>query len=117
MTTRIAIPVFEQDIAPRFGFARRFLVLELEGRRIVGQTDLRFDEPGCRRRLARLARRGVSRLVCGGFNRRFLPFTRGLGIEVSWGHTGAVEDLVAQLREAPQGGVVGPPEPKEGEPL
>ncbi|MFH2009487.1 MAG: hypothetical protein ABI333_23040 [bacterium] len=94
---RIAIPVFETDVAPRFCFARRFLIADVEDDEVQSRSYVEMGEPGWRFRLTLLNRQGVSHLLCGGFNRTYAPFALGLGILVSWGHFGAVEQLLEQF--------------------
>ena len=94
---RIAIPVFETDVAPRFCFARRFLIADVEDDEVVSRSYIDMGETGWRSRLTLLARQGVSHLLCGGFNRTYMQFTQGLGILVSWGLVGAVEQVLERF--------------------
>lgn len=105
MNRRIAIPVFETDVAPRFCFARRFLIAELSKDEVVSRSFVDLGEPGWRPRLALLRRQGVTHVLCGGLNRMYLPSIEGLGIHVSWGHIGEAERLLQRFCT----GELGPP--------
>ncbi len=82
---RIAVPLFGKDISPRFRYADRFLLVAPG---IAGGAMGRFIEPGCAsvtQRLVFLGSLGVTQILCCGFDKRFLPFAKRLGIRVSWG--------------------------------
>ncbi len=94
MTTRLAIPLFGDEVAPRFCVADELLLADvvegaIDSRRRVSVAGVAW--PG---RLRRLADRGVTVLLCGGFNRGFMPLALRLGIEVRWGLAGRVDQLM-----------------------
>jgi predicted Fe-Mo cluster-binding NifX family protein len=93
----VAIPLFTDEVAPRFCFARWILLAELADGAVTQRKKLDVQGFGWLRRLSLLSERQVKMLVCGGFNRRYLPFTEALGIFVSWGHTGPVESVIERL--------------------
>ena len=94
---RIAIPTFGNDVSPRFCFAPDVLVVELEGRREVLRTTVPLGEATCPDRLRVLASRGVTLLVCGGFNSAFLADAERAGVHVVWGVNGSVDDAVSAV--------------------
>jgi len=91
----LAIPLFGDDVAPRFCAADEFLVVPLE--RDGPGTARRTSVAGASwtERLSRLRAMGVTVLLCGGFNRQFLPLARGVGLRVESGLAGAAADLAA----------------------
>jgi hypothetical protein len=91
---RVAIPLFGTEVAPRFRFAGRMLLADVEDGVLVAQRILPVAELGWRARLSMLTRERVTLLVCGGFHRRYLPYLQGQGIRVSWGHTGPTGPLL-----------------------
>lgn len=97
MNERVAIPLFGSEIAPRFGFAQRFLLADLEEGCVRDRLEIDVSRLGWHRRLVLLEEQGVTLLLVGGFNRRFLPYAESLGVSVSWGHTGPVDALLEQL--------------------
>ena len=94
---RVAIPLFNDEVAPRFCFARRMLVAEVVDGATTQREQIDVADFGWRGRLALLSQRQVTVLLCGGFNRRYLHIAEALGIFVSWGHTGPVEPLLDKL--------------------
>jgi predicted Fe-Mo cluster-binding NifX family protein len=94
---RLAIPVLGEEIAPRFCFAQRLLLVDLEGGQETGRTVLDVGSLEGNDRLRLLAERHVTFLCCSGINKLYLPFSQGLGICVSWGHNGSVEEILARL--------------------
>lgn len=91
---RVAIPLFEGNVAPRFGFADRMLVATIEDGKVVDSETHRFTPGGWHRRISRLVEDGVSVLLCGGFNCRFVPLAEDLGLEVIAGLSGSAAALV-----------------------
>jgi hypothetical protein len=102
---RAAIPIFGDEISPRFCFAEQVLLLDFEHRRETSRTVLRLGQRCNPDRLRLLAERGVTLLVCGGFDRDFLPAAHALDLHVIWGLTGAFEDAV---RDVVSGKLAGP---------
>lgn len=101
---RFAIPLFGRQVAPRFCSAEELLVVDrIDGREASRKVYPLYGE-GLPERLALVARMGVERLYCGGFNGRFLPLADGLGLQVRWGVVGLAEDAVREVlagREPP----------------
>jgi len=94
---RVAIPIFGEEISPRFCFAEDVLLLDVEDRREVSRKVLRLGQICNPDRLRLLEARGVGVLVCGGFDRDFLPTAHDLGVHVVWGVTGTVETAVRDV--------------------
>jgi predicted Fe-Mo cluster-binding NifX family protein len=97
VATRIGIPLFGSEVSPRFCFAETILVVEVEqgkeGRRFV--TSL--GDPWLPGRVAELAAMGVRTLLCGGFNRAYLPTADRLGIQIITGVSGDAEGVLASF--------------------
>jgi len=94
---RVAIPTFGVEVSPRFCCAREALIVEVVGGRETARATVALGETCNPDRLHLLQGRGVSLLVCGGFNRRFLPEAEHAGIHVIWGVMGPVEEAVLEL--------------------
>jgi len=93
----VGVPLFGENVAPRFCSASEALLIELSGdcdRRVTRVPLVGCD---CKRRLNALRGLGVDVLLCGGFNRRFLPLATGLELEVYWGLEGDAVFLVERL--------------------
>jgi len=87
----IAVPVLGDDVAPRFGVADSFLIAEIEGRRIVQVDRVEAVLRGFVSRLGALRDLEVELLLCGGFNRAFLPLAEEFGIRVVTGVAGEAQ--------------------------
>ncbi|MBW2459415.1 MAG: NifB/NifX family molybdenum-iron cluster-binding protein [Deltaproteobacteria bacterium] len=107
-TTRLAIPLFGDVVAPRFGFADEFLVAEVQDGSVVSTERLTMDGAAWPERLAKLAASGVGLLLCGGFNRRFWPVADSHGIRVVWGLAGRADQLIDAFCRDGLHGVQGP---------
>ncbi len=94
---RVAIPLYGNEVAPRFCFARHMLLAEVAEDEVASRRTMDVSDSGWRARLAMLNDERVSLLLCGGFNRRYLTLAEGFGIFVSWGHAGPADPLLAQL--------------------
>ena len=96
----LAIPLHGSDVAPRFCSAEEFIVVEINEGRVSLTHRLKLSEAGWAARLERLSKYGVRVLLCGGFNRDFLPKAKGLGIQVIFGLAGDANSLIeAFLRD------------------
>jgi hypothetical protein len=93
----VAIATFGAEVSPRFCFARHVLVADLDAAGDEG-TLVPLGPPGYPARLRLLADRGVGLLICGGFQRSFLPVAEGVGIQVVWGIAGPVAAALAGAR-------------------
>lgn len=94
----VAIPLFGQEVAPRFCFAPEVLIIGFEAGEEVSRERVSMVELPWPERMRILARRGVGVLLCGGFNRHLLPTARGLGIRVIWGLRGDAESVLKLFR-------------------
>ena len=94
---RVAIPTFGVQASPRFCCAREALIVDVEDRRETARATVALGETCNPDRLHFLEGRGVSLLLCGGFDRQFLPEAERAGIHVFWGLMGPVEDVVQKL--------------------
>jgi predicted Fe-Mo cluster-binding NifX family protein len=89
----VAVPLFGQDVAPRFSFADQFLIAEVGDQRSVVER-LMVLTGSCPSRLMALSRQGVDVLLCSGFNRRFVPLATSVGIRVIYGLGGDARAMV-----------------------
>ena len=90
----LAVPLHGDDVAPRFCSADQFLISELNGGSADRLRRLTISESTWSQCLERLSGAGVRVLLCGGFNRSFLPLAEGLGIRVISGLVGEAEQLI-----------------------
>ncbi len=90
----LGVPLHGADVAPRFCSADQFMIAELDGDQICRVRRLSIPEETWSERLKLLSAAGVRVLLCGGFNRSFLPVAEGLGIRVIAGLAGEAERLI-----------------------
>ena len=90
----LGVPLHGDDVAPRFCSADCFMIAELDGDRGRRVRRLSIPEEAWSERLERLSAAGVSVLLCGGFNRSFLPLAERFGIRVISGLAGEAERLI-----------------------
>jgi predicted Fe-Mo cluster-binding NifX family protein len=90
----LGVPLHGADVAPRFCSADQFMIAELDGDQILGVRRLTIPEESWAARLKILSAAGVRVLLCGGFNRSFLPVAEGLGIRVITGLAGEAGQLI-----------------------
>ena len=94
---RAAIAMFGREVSPRFCCAREALIVDVEDGRETSRSTIALGETCNPDRLRLLQAMGVHILVCGGFNRRFMPEAERAGIHVFWGVNGSVDDAVRSL--------------------
>jgi predicted Fe-Mo cluster-binding NifX family protein len=91
---RIAIPLFGQDVSPRFGCCRQFMIADVE------QNQLKHTEVIDTTYLAPwqlpefLTEQRVSRVICGGIHRQFQSQIENRNIEVIWGVIGPAQEAL-----------------------
>ena len=96
----LAIPLHGDEVAPRFCSSSEFMIAQLRERTVHRVSRMLIADDAWPRRLERLAAAGVTTLLCGGFNRSYLPMAEELGIRVITGLTGQAEEIVeAFLRD------------------
>jgi predicted Fe-Mo cluster-binding NifX family protein len=88
---KIAIPIYENRISPRFDFSPEIWIVEVERGEIVGQEKLSTANLNLPQRLEQITSNGVDKLICGGID----PFSQnqlgGRGIDV-------VQDVIGDAK-------------------
>jgi len=93
----VAVPLFGEDVAPRFCYASEVLVARVESGQVCSRRRLAMDGLPWPERIRVLAGLHVELILAGGFDRRVLPMAAGCGIEVLWGLTGDAEQILDAL--------------------
>ena len=65
---KIAIPIFENRISPRFDFSPEMWVIEVERGKVVGQEKFSTANLNLPQRLERITSNGVDKVICGGID-------------------------------------------------
>ncbi len=92
---RVAIPLYQNRVAPRFGFASEFLLVELKSKQEVDRQTLRLEVENPERVAEHLAHEGVDLVLSGGMNMDYQREFRLRNIGVIWGVIGEAEDVLA----------------------
>jgi predicted Fe-Mo cluster-binding NifX family protein len=79
---KIAIPVFENRISPRFDCAPGFKLYEIEGDKITGIRELSCEGWNDNERVSQLKDLKVDTLICGGLPNYLLSILMSSGIKV-----------------------------------
>jgi predicted Fe-Mo cluster-binding NifX family protein len=93
---KIAIPIFENRISPRFDFSPEMWVIEVERGKVVGQEKFSTANLNLPQRLEQISSNGVDKLICGGIDGLSRDQLGSRGIDVVQDITGDA-DIVFDL--------------------
>ncbi len=84
---RVAVPLFGDQVAPRFGFADRFLIADIEKGEVVGESKYEANSPRDSKRraerlLVELRILEVKVILYGGFDQHCVPLAASKGIHM-----------------------------------
>ena len=65
---KVAIPIFENRISPRFDFSPEMWVIEVEGGKVVKQEKFSTTNLNLAQRLEQITSNGVDKVICGGID-------------------------------------------------
>jgi predicted Fe-Mo cluster-binding NifX family protein len=65
---KIAIPIFENRISPRFDFSPEMWIIEVERGEVVSQEKLPTANLNLPKRLEQITSNGVDKVICGGID-------------------------------------------------
>jgi predicted Fe-Mo cluster-binding NifX family protein len=88
---KIAIPIFENRISPRFDFSPEMWVVEIEKGKVVGQEKFFTANLNLPQRLEQITSNGVDKVICGGIDRLSRDQLGSRGIDVVQDVIGDVE--------------------------
>ena len=91
---KVAIPLFDSRVSPRFDFAPMLLIAVIENGKVIDRKEYSLKNLHQIRRTAMLCELGIKVLICGGvsgFSKRLLV---GNGIEVIPMVQGEVEEVI-----------------------
>lgn len=92
---KIAIPVFENRISPRFDFAPGFGLYDIEGERITGSREISCEGWSDSDRVSKLRGFGIDILICGGLPGYLQSILTSSGIKVIPWVAGDVNDVLS----------------------
>ncbi len=104
---KIAIPVFENRISPRFDCAPGFRFYETDGDRITGIREISCQSWNDNERIAQLKALGVDTMICGGLPNYLLGILTNRGLKIiPWVAGDAGEALTLFLQGQLNAGMV-----------
>ena len=94
---RVAVPLFGDEVSPRFGYSTELLVATVgeDGIRTEEVRDIAGHAPW--QVIEDLSSSGVAKVICGGVQRRLQSEMESRGIEVIWGVIGPAADALVAL--------------------
>ena len=91
---KVAIPVFQSKISPRFDSTQNFVLLDIEENEVKERKDLPTRGWTLAAKLRQMVALGVDTLICGGIDLESMQQLNFSGIKVYSWITGDVEDVV-----------------------
>ena len=91
---KVAIPIFNSRVSPRFDFAQKVLIAMIESGKVVGRHEYSLTTLNPIRRSSLLIEQGVNVLICGGISEFSARLLMGNGIEVIPMVIGEVEEVL-----------------------
>ena len=88
---KIAIPIFENRISPRFDFSPEMWLIEVKGGKVVGQEKFSTANLNLPQRLEQITSNGVDKVICGGIDGFCQSQLGNRGIDVVQDVTGDAE--------------------------
>ena len=95
---RVLIPVSRGRISPLLDVARRFLLVNVQGGRVIGRREVSIEKTGLVPRSKRIAQLDANVLICGAISQ---PLKQALASEAVWtipNTCGPVEQVIQALR-------------------
>lgn len=94
---RVAIPLFGDEVSPRFGCSTQFLLATLDGNRVQNEELEDVGHLAPWQFADYLASRQVAAVICGGVHRHFQDELERRGMEVIWGVIGPAADALVAM--------------------
>lgn len=95
--TKIAIPIFDERVSPRFDCARSFLLIVVENSEVVESEELSVENWTSVERTRRLHALRVDTLICGGIDEISVRRLNHNGIRIYSWVTGLARDALISL--------------------
>ena len=104
---KIAVPLFDRRVSPRFDCAGDFLIAAVERGEIVERRKFSAAGWSCKERVNRLREWGVDTLICGGVDTQSARLLICCGIRMYTWVTGMAEDALRSfLRGEMESGIM-----------
>ncbi len=90
----VVIPVFREEVSPRFGFTSEVLLARVEGGQVELARRVSLGGRGGRQLLSFLAAEKPQVVICGGIHPSWQVLLEREGMKVIWGVIGPAEDAL-----------------------
>ena len=91
---KVAIPLYENRISPRFAYSKEFLVVDIKDHQVLNRKTLMLNVKNPVQIAEHFAKVGVDVILSSGMNQDFQKAFRLRNIGVIWGLIGEVEDVL-----------------------
>ena len=102
---KVAIPIFNGRVSPRFDFALKVLVATVEKEEVTGRDTYSLLNLNPIRRNSLLRELGVDVLICGGISDFSIRYLLDLGVEVVAMVSGEAEEVLETLKKIWEQGI------------
>lgn len=90
----VAIPVFGDEVSPRFGYTTEMILAVIESGKVCSKQKLIVTGQGGMQVYSLLLSLRPQTLICGGIHRRWQRMLEHENIKVLWGVVGRVDDAL-----------------------
>lgn len=94
---KVAIPMFNNRVSPRFDFAPKVLIAKVDNGKVVERVQHSLINLNTIRRGTLLREQGVNVVICGGISNFSVRLLLGNGIDVVPMVAGEIEELLEQV--------------------
>ena len=91
---KVAIPLFGDEVSPRFGCSAKLLMADVENGRVLSQSPLDVSEMGGCGLAGFLNDSRVEVVICGGIHQRHRDELESGGLRVIWGVIGRASEAL-----------------------
>jgi predicted Fe-Mo cluster-binding NifX family protein len=95
---KLAIPLYETRVSPRFCYSQGVLIVENNGQQEIRRKILGLEKYHPEDIPEILSKEGVEIVISGGMNHYFQNLFRTRGIQVIWGIIGEPDDALAAFK-------------------
>lgn len=93
---RIAVPIFNEQVSPRFDSAKELILFDADNGKVLDKRRLISIELSCSEKIKKLIELQIDTLLCGGIDKKCEHSLESCGIKVNpWLH-GDAETLLSE---------------------
>jgi len=94
---KVAIPIFESRVSPRFDCSDTFLIVYIKSREVIKKEKIKIYDQNTIEKVNNLINMNVDTLICSGINEFNYQLILDKGIKIIPGVTGNVDEIVDLL--------------------